>query len=234
MGAAESWAAIEAGAVVVTTIFSIALTLIAVRGLQSLAVAREDLRITREEIVHRADREAKLCAIQRMEEIAKEIIPLNTAALDLFAAGKVKPFLGPKDSVELEPDKKNLATARSWTAALPPGGFGRVITLLNRLEAWSVYFTKGVADADTAFGPIAPLLRSWIGQYYAVLLILRSGDDKALGKFPNLVQLYLQWTAKMDREQLARLHQDVAGQLEQAENRLAQSKLPGTIPNVGP
>lgn len=231
---ANAWVMIGAVAAIIAAFSTIGLAIFAFRGLQSLGFAREDLRLTREEIVHRAVREAKLCAIQRLEEIAKEIIPLNTAVLDSMAAGKVKAFLGPNDTVELDPDKKNLATAKQWSASLPPNTFGHIITLLNRLEAWSVYFTKGVADADTAFGPIAPLVRSWTGQYYAVLLILRSGDDKASGKYPNLVQLYLQWTAKMDREQLARLHQDIAGQLEQAETRLAQSKLPGTIPNVGP
>lgn len=224
---ATVWVAIAGLAAMVAALTSIAVAVFAFRGLRSIAIARD-------EILHRATRDAKLSAILRLEEIAKEIIPLNTAVLDSMASGRVKAFLGANDTVQLEPDRENIAAAVQWTASLPNVSYGRIITLLNRLEAWSVYFTKGVADPDTAFGPIAPLLRSWVGQYYAVLLVLRSGVDKASGKYPNLIQLYLQWTAKMDKEQLARLHQDVAGQLEQAEVRLAQSKLPGIIPNIGP
>lgn len=221
----SAWIAIGAVTAVIAAIASIALAAFAFRGLRSLTIARD-------EIVHRAIREAKLCAMQRLEEIAKEIVPLNTEILDSMASGSVKAFLGPTDGVELEPDKKDLTAAGAWVEALPLETYNRIIGLLNRLEAWSVYFTKGVADPDTAFGPIAPLLRAWVGQYYAVLLILRSGIDKSAGKFPNLVQLYLQWTAKMDKQQLDRLHRDVVGQLEQAEARLAESKLPGIIPNV--
>lgn len=222
-----AWVAIGAVAAVVAAIATIGLAVFALRGLRSLTIARD-------EIVHRAEREAKLCGIQRLEEIAKEIIPLNTKVLDSMARAKVKTFLQSQDVVEFEPDKQDLTAARAWWALLPTETGNLIIALLNRLEAWSVYFTKGVADPDTAFEPIAPLLRSWVGQYYAALLIFRSGSDKISGKFPNLVQLYLQWTARMDAQQLLRLHRDVAGQLEQAEARLAQSKLPGIIPNIGP
>jgi hypothetical protein len=225
--AASAWLAIGAMAAVITAITSIAIAVFAFRGLRSLTIARD-------EIVHRATREAKLCAIQRLEEIAKEIIPLNTNVLEAMASGKVKAFLGPTDAIELEPDKADLTTAKAWYSLAPQEAYRRIITLLNRLEAWSVYFTEGVADPDTAFEPMAPLLRSWVGQYYAVLLVLRSGSSKSSGKFPNLVRLYLQWTAKMDKQQLDRLHRDIAGQLEQAEARLAQSKLAGIIPNIGP
>jgi hypothetical protein len=225
--AAAAWAATDAIADAVTALCTIGIATFALRGLRSL-------RIARDEIVHRAGREAKLCAIQRMEEVAREIIPMGTAALDALAAENVGVFLGEKDVVQFDPDPTDLAAAKAWRAKVSTKAYNRIVNHLNRLEAWSVYFTTGVADPEVAFGPIGPLLRSWVGQYYAVLLVLRSGVGPSSGKFPNLIQLYLVWSARMDRQQLARLHKDIEGQMQQAQARLEQAQLPDVLPKIGP
>ena len=225
--AVGAWAMFAGIGAVVTAVGTVGLALFALRGLRSL-------RIARDEIIHRARREALICAIQRMEEIAKEIIPLNTAALDALARANVKVFLDPKDVVKLDPDETDLLGAQAWRATVPTEAYNRIVALLNRLEAWSVYFTTPVADANVAFGPIAPLLRSWVGQYYAILLLLRSGVGPSSGKFPNLIALYKAWSAQVDAQQLDRLHKDIAGQMEQAQARMVLAKLPDVVPKIGP
>lgn len=223
----DAWAAVSAIAATVAALCTIAIASFALRGLRSIGIARD-------EIVHRAQREAKLCAIVRLEEIAKEIIPLNTKALDAVVSSNLQVFLGHGETVRFDPDPTDLKAARAWYDAVPAKTYVEIATFLNRLEAWSVYFTTGVADPEVAFGPIAPLLRSWVGQYYAVLLVLRSGSKKSVGNFPNLVRLYLQWSARMDAQQLDRLHKDIEGQMEQAQGRLAKSKLEDVVPKIGP
>jgi hypothetical protein len=37
----------------------------------------------------------------------------------------------------------------------------------------------------------------------------------------------------MDAEMLARLHSDIGGQLEQAQQRAAQAQLPQVVPKIG-
>lgn len=221
-----AWTLVAGLGALATAIATVAIAAFALRGLRSLKIARD-------EIVHRAKTDAKVCAIHRMEEIAKEIIPLNTAALDAMARAGIRVFLGATDRVKLDPDPTDLTAARGWRDTVPTEAYNRIVALLNRLEAWSVYFTSGVADADVAFGPIAPLLRAWVGQYYAILLVLRSGVGPSSGRFPNLVQLYGDWSARMDMQQLDRLHKDIAGQMEQAEARLEQSRLPTVVPRIG-
>jgi len=221
----ETWIAIGVLAAVVSAASAIAVAAIALRGLRSL-------RIARDEIVHRTATDAKLCAIHRLEEVAKELIPENTKVLDALVKAGVHVFLGPADKVVFEPDPTDLTAARAWRAGIPVPAYNLVTGFLNRLEAWSVYFTTGVADPEVAFGPIAPLLRSWVGQYYAILLIVRSGTGPSSGTFPNLVRLYLQWSAQMDTQQLARLNKDIEGQMQQAQARLVQSKLPDVVPKL--
>jgi hypothetical protein len=221
----EAWTAFTAIAGGISALCTIGIAAFAFRGLKSL-------RIARDEIVHRTATEAKLCAVKRLEEIAKELVPMNTTVLDGLAEAKMKVFLGPNERVRFDPDPTDLKAARAWYDALNGDPYKRVVTFLNRLEAWSVYFTTGVADPVVAFGPIAPLLRSWVGQYYAILLMLRSGTLEVSGRFPNLVQLYQQWSAEMDAQQLARLHKDIEGQMEQAKDRLDKSKLPDIIPKL--
>jgi hypothetical protein len=220
-----AWTAVAGVGALLTGIGTIAVAAFALRGLRSLTIARD-------EIVHRAQREAKLCAIQRLEEVAAEIVPLNTAALDGLVANKIAPFLAKGQVVQLDPDLKDVAAARSWVAKVPVDVYNKIVTILNRLEAWSVYFAKGVADDEIAFGPIAPLLRGWVGQYYAVLLVVRADPGRS-GNYPNLVKLYGAWTARMDADQLARQHADVVAQFEQAKGRLAQQKLPPSTPKIG-
>jgi hypothetical protein len=224
--AVSAWTLVAGLGAVVTAVSTVAIAAFALRGLRSLTIARD-------EIVHRAERDANLCAIQRLEEIARDLVPMNQALLDILASGKVKVFLGPRDAVRFDPDPQDLTAAKAWAGTLPAGANNQILTFLNRLEAWSVYFTKGVADPDVAFGPAAPVLRSWVGQYYAPLLLLRSGQATPSGIYPNLIELYHAWSARMDAQQLDRLHKDVTDQMALAQARLEQAKLVNPKPKIG-
>jgi hypothetical protein len=79
-----------------------------------------------------------------------------------------------------------------------------------------------------AFATVAPLLRSWVGQYYPLLLLERA--QRRSGNFPNIVMLYTAWSNKMDEQQLATLHNDLVAQLErQRSNMSKKPRLPDVI-----
>jgi hypothetical protein len=215
-----AWTLVVAVGSVMTGLGTVALSAFALRGLRSL-------RLTRQEMLNRATKEGKLEAIHRLEEVAREIIPLNEPILDGLAAGKVQVFLKVGGTVRFNPDPTDLASFRAWVVALPPGLYSKIVGFLNRLEAWSVYFTAGVADDTEAFGPVAPLLRSWVGQYYPVLVVMRA--SRASGAFPNLIKLYTAWSARMDAQQLEKLHDELVAQMDRKQSQLEQGKLPGVI-----
>jgi hypothetical protein len=175
----------------------------------------------------RAERESKLSAIQRLEELASEIIPLNDPILNAMSAAGIKVYLQPTEQVVFDPDPQDSARQIAWIRGLPAGTEAGILGFLNRLEAWSTYFTTGVADENVAFGSVAPLLRAWVGQYCPVLLLLRAHGQSA--RFPNLVMLFMAWSEKMDADALAALHGALEKQLERPQSQRGKNQLPPPI-----
>lgn len=220
LDAAGAWSLVIAIATVVLALGTLGLATFALRGLHSL-------KLTRIEMINRAEREAKLLAIHRLEELASEVIPMNASILDDMATHKIDVFVKRSEEVRFDPDPPDLREAAQWAGALPHELHNKMLAFLNRLEAWSVYFTTGIADDSVAFGPVAPLLRSWVGMYYSVLLLERSQTRS--GNFPNLVMLYEAWSNRMDAQQLETLHKDLITQLERHQSSMAKIRLPGVI-----
>lgn len=126
--------------------------------------------------------------------------------------GKQDPLIreeGPTGS--LKPTKEELDAAKAWFAAAPPEVLGNIVALLNRLEAWSMYFTKELADPDVAFGPCAPWFCSTVIQYYAVLLVVRTRGSS--GKFPNTVRLFEGWLSGLEEQARGLKEGDLLNQL---------------------
>jgi hypothetical protein len=132
--------------------------------------------------------------------MAQVILPQNGTLLDRLAVAKIPPFtIKSADAVQLDPDSAaHLAAARAWVQTLPQDLHVACVDLLNRLEAWAMYFTKQVADHDIAFGPCGRVLCLFVVQYYAILLDRRAG--KTSGKFPNLVELFTSWRGALQQE----------------------------------
>lgn len=171
---------------------TVALTILAYRGLRSLVLAKSDM-------LTRAVRDARECAVARCEELAKVIIPANAEILTAIAANRVPVFVKGADEVRFDPDNaQDVNAAKTWIAALPQGMYGDSIRLLNSLEGWAMYFTNGLADHQIAFGPCAPVFCSMIVQNYGILLTLRS--SQTAGRFPNAVKLFKSWLELLEHE----------------------------------
>ncbi len=204
----EFWTSVEglAGVVVVVA---------AIRGLKSLKA-----------VVAQAMREGRTCAIHRCEEWATKVIPRNGEIYRKLAEGKVALFVPSLAEVKFESEVQPALASRAnvWWDALPPDVPRLIVEHMNALEAWSMYFTSGVADRDLAFGPCAPTYVTTVGRYYAFLLVMRSGQGA--GKFPNTVLLFQEWYHKLDRERKA-------GEMKRLDEQMKQlqSKGPGvTLP----
>lgn len=183
----------------------------AIHGLQSL-------QLTRTRMLHQARRDARECAIKRCEEFAAEIIPMNGPIIDAFAAHQIPVFVETPADVRFDPDNTaDIRRAYTWYDSIPPPIRADCHTLLNRLEAWAMYFFHGLADSEVAFGPIAPYYCSRIIQLYPVLLITREFGDG--GKYPNIVGLYKAWMAKLEHEQRGLEEGDLLRQLKDLQEK---------------
>lgn len=193
------------------TVATFALVIAALRGLRSLSLAKAD-------ILTRSKRESRQCAITRCEQMAEEIISRNSGLIVRLAAASVPVFVKSASDVAFDPDSEaHLAEARAWLQGLPLDIHTDCITHLNRLEAWAMYFTHGVADHEIAFGPCAPVYCSMIVHYYAVLLVRRAGQSS--GKFPNAVQLFKSWREALELQKSGVKMDELVRQLSQLQNR---------------
>jgi len=177
---------------------NIAILAVAVRGLRSLA-------LTRSAMLTQARKDARQSAVLRCHEMANEIIALNQPIINAFAEYKIPVFVHAAEDARFEPDNvADLDAASMWCQELPEGTFGDCIVFLNRLEAWSMYFTSQLADPQIAFGPCASYFCSVVVQNYPVLLHVRNRAASS-GKYPNLVALYTAWSEQIADEQLSKM-----------------------------
>lgn len=174
------------------TVLTLGLIVVAWRGLHSLQLAKADM-------LTRSQREARACAIARCEEMAGEIIEKNGELITRFAELELPVFVDSPDVVLFDPDTSaHLNRAQTWLAQVPPELRSDCITQMNRLEAWSMYFTNGVADHSIAFGPCAPVFCGMVVRYYPFLLVRRAGHSS--GKFPNTVKLFKSWRSQIEAQ----------------------------------
>lgn len=161
--------------------------------------------------------------------MARDIVSKNSNLITRSAAVSLPVFVKSADVVRFDPDaSEHVAQAREWHQKMPADQQSDCIHLLNRLEGWSMYFTNGVADHEIAYGPCAPLFCSMIVRYYPILLLCRAGQSS--GKFPNAVQLFQSWRAKLEDEQNGIKMQGLVQSLTDLQQRRAnQPTLPAPL-----
>jgi hypothetical protein len=204
----------------ITGVGTLGLVYVAWRGLRSLGLQRSGL-------LTQAVRDARTSAIHRCEEFANQIIPLNAPILNALSQAKIPVFVMSEANVKLNPDNVGeLPRARVWLGALPEGLYNQAIGMLNRLEAWSMYFTHELADARVAYGPCAPFFVSIVVQLYPVLLVQRNLDATS-GKYPNIVELFSLWLAELDQEKLGLKEGQLLQEIAELQRRGSRgTKLP--------
>jgi hypothetical protein len=205
----------------VTALATIAIAVLAVRGLRSIALARAD-------IVTRATKEARHCAIARCEEFASKIIPANQEILLAMTSAQIPVFVTHPNEVRFDPDNEaDLPRAREWISKVPYELQAKMTDQLNRVEAWATYFTAQLADESVAFGPCAPYYCSMIAHHYALLLQYRTASTS--GKFPNALTVYKAWIAKLEHEQRGLQADALRRQLADLQAKHPPRDLPGPL-----
>jgi hypothetical protein len=208
----------------VTAVASLVLLFVAWRGLRSLVLTQKDM-------LTRATREARQCAIARAEEWAQELIPANQEILNKIAQHKVPVFVRSAAEVRFNPDNmSDVQRGIEWWNKTPEEVVFRSIHQLNAMEAWAMYFTSGLADSDLAFGPCAPTFCRMVIQNYALLLVLRSNNSS--GVFPNTVTLYQAWLQRLEEEKRGKQAEQLLRQLQELQQKGSGHPVspPATLP----
>ncbi len=77
-------------------------------------------------------------------------------------------------------------------------GFG--LDVLNAMEAFSVYFSKGIADDEIGFKSIGLTFCDSVKKYYTLIAGVRKNEDEE--HFFHITQLYKMWNQRVTKRQL--------------------------------
>lgn len=205
-----------------TGLFTFMLYRTAKRGLIALGLTKKDM-------VTRATREARACAVRCCQEFAADFVSERGDVLKDFAANKIPVFVKDASTVSFgtPQEKQAVAAARVWLKALPPELYTKCAMFLNRLEGWAMSFTKGLADPEVAFGPCAPVFCSIVVQTYPMLIVIRA--DPGSGPYPNVVQLFESWYG-VKAEAASRVkEQELLKELEKLQSKGPGVRLPAPL-----
>jgi hypothetical protein len=121
----------------VAGIGSCAVAFVAWRGLRSLRLSKTDM-------VNRAKRDSIQCAIDRCEQMAQELLPLNFEILSEFAARKVPVFVTDPAQVSFEQKEEvhKIRSALGWVTDLTPELQAKTIKLTNAKDGRCISHTE--------------------------------------------------------------------------------------------
>ena len=162
------------------------------------------LRLTKKSIITASMRQAAELSSKQVEVYNNKIIPLQDKLFLKETELKVeKPQLHNlekflKQEITAQLDAKSIENAINQSI---PTIF-QLLIILNNMEAFSTYFTKGVADEEIAYSAIGRTFCHTIDGYSFDICILREDDETSA--FNNLIELYKIWNARLRTEKISK------------------------------
>lgn len=185
----EFWTMVAALATLGAFGATIVVAVMAKMGLNALVLSKKDMKT-------RATREARVCAIQRCEQMATDIIPLMNKVFAAAAGAKVALFVRDLESVKFDgaAESASVPRAQAWVASLPLDMQRDMIAASNLLEGWAMYFNHELADHDLALDPVGYVFLQFVMYLYGGLITQRAGNTS--GRYANVVKLFNLWYHK--------------------------------------
>lgn len=194
------------------------IAIVSIVALKQLSIAKIQIEVARESMQISSRRDAAVFTAKQCEIFASEIIEQHIEIAKKFEAKKITEYVLPNN-------KKNIFEADygKWFKQnkdkLDKDGvdlINLVAKLLNKLEAFSIYFTHGICDKKIAYLPIATSFIRII-EYYSPLICLLRDDNRG---YSNILKLYESWKADTEKEELElkkeQLEKQIAETIEQA------------------
>lgn len=181
------------------------LVVIGIVGLFQLVIAKNDLAI-------RCRREAATLSASQICQYLSKIIPFNNlldSKLKSYGypeyAGEVGKFTRDAISRILSKDELGKISDVGIKAAQ------EFIDAFNAMEAFAVFFTKGVADEEIAFSSVGLTFCASIKKWYPFICMVRSEGN--LNYYDNIVKLYQIWDSRKKRLVLGNQVENIRKQL---------------------
>lgn len=177
------------------------LTLLAIAGVIQLFITRKTLIVN-------SKRDAANLAAQQIKDYSTTIIPkmtkydlslmkdkINSAKIEIgdFNVEYLIKILGKEKVSEVR--KERLKYLVLW------------LDVLNSMEAFATYFTKGVADEEIAFSSIGRTYCYSVENYFFEISNCRNLKDD--NSFQNIIDLYTIWKERLKKIQLTKEQEEL-------------------------
>lgn len=217
----EFWTLVSGATAVATLAVTLGIGAVAWFGLRSLRLARQDMET-------RAIRESRALAIAQAERFSEALKGEHREISKELADAGVIPFTHQvRSGAPIFDDPGWLRIADAWWATVPTDSRSRIIWFLNDLEAWAMYFTKALAEADVVYGPCAPTYCSLVMQYAP--WIIKARAEQYSGFYPNILMLFHAWRAQLDAQERGRTMEVALKTAKAAEDRRSKHQVPAPL-----
>lgn len=207
---------------------SVVLLLVAIAGLMQLVIARRAMRaaedqiklateaiaITREDIRIRVKREAVTVAAEQCAAFANTIPECSKHIDALQQAGFPYQLWSLRDMEFTWSSLRDSNEAEKWLKNISDADEPRrhAVAILNKMEAFAIYFARGAADEEVAYPVVGPVFCRWAEAYAPLLIALHEHrlPQLASGAYHNTIALYRVWAGRTSRERL----QDQAAKID--------------------
>lgn len=180
----------------------IGLLFIGIFGLKQLQLVKTQIAIAKKEIKVNSQRESALLSAKQCEVFARSFLPkiaeiqdkMDNVGLDEFK-GEIKDFKYDENFFI-----NNSDFFHTWEEKDEDKTITREIAnLLNEFEAFSVYFTKQIADESIAFQSIGDTFCSTVEGYCYPFITLLGENNQS---YANIIELYFLWKDRRRAEEL--------------------------------
>jgi len=174
---------------------------------KQIEIASANLTLAKDDIAVRSLREAVVLAAQRCQWFAEDHIPRYQAHLKQFTERGIGIHeWALTDTKFTEASLADPEAAQRWIEQINSERPTLVaaISIVNDLEAFAIYFSRGAADEETAYPVVGAVFCSELECFAPFVIELRRTKVRgvAAGVFENAIKLYEAWHLRLRQKQL--------------------------------
>jgi hypothetical protein len=199
------------------------IAVVSIIALKQLSIAKTQLEVTMNSIEISSQRDAAVFTAKQCEYFASEIIKDSDDIENIFIEKDILRCKLPEDyEVMFETNcnawfKKYNGIIKSEDSSLHK----QLIVALNKLEAFSMYFTHGICDTRIAYLPIAHIYVDIVELYYPFIY---EGSLENKNNYTDIIKLYKIWKGDLVKQQLELKKIELQIQLSEAEAQASAVK----------
>lgn len=164
-------------------------------GSDQVKAATEQIITSKKIAATHAKREAIKIATEQSNYFAKEIIP-NINKFHKLKGQNKYPILMKTEVIEDWPSVQcKIQNIPSLIAEVESNNC-LVLNILNQLEGLAMYFVCGIADSNSAYGPLSSSFCDNVKIFFPYMILV---NDK-FNQFGNILKLYGAWSARSKAE----------------------------------